>query len=56
MKTYKVMAKSVGYLEATVEAKDADDAYAQLEDLLMDGAVPEIDGWIQDKQVEEIVE
>lgn len=49
---YKLTAESVGYLEQVVEAKDEDEAWAKLEELLEQGALPEVDGSIENKDVE----
>jgi predicted 3-demethylubiquinone-9 3-methyltransferase (glyoxalase superfamily) len=51
---YKVSAKSVGFIEATIEAKDEDEAQEILETMLENGELEETDGWIEDKKVEEV--
>lgn len=53
---YKLTAESVGYLETEIEAENIDEAWAKFEELLDDGAVPEVDGSIENKKVEEVKE
>ncbi|MCK9370317.1 hypothetical protein M0R04_10455 [Candidatus Dojkabacteria bacterium] len=54
MKSYIISAKSVGFLSMEIEAKNEEEAYKILNDKLDDGEMPEIDGWIEGKEVEKI--
>lgn len=54
MKPFRISATAVGYLEKVVEANNAEEASALLEQLLEQGEMPETAGWIEDQQVEEV--
>ena len=52
MPKFKITAEAVGYLEEIIEADNEDKAWEIRESKLEDGALPEIDGSIENKQVE----
>lgn len=52
MPKYKITAESVGYLEEIIEAANEDEAWEVLEKRLEDGALLEVDGSIENKDVE----
>lgn len=54
MKKYKCTAESVGYLETTIEAENEDEAWAKFNAMLENGEVPEVDGSIENEEVEEV--
>ena len=54
MAKFIISAKSVGYLEKEVEAKNEQAAYDILETLLIDGKMPEVTGYIEGKLVENV--
>lgn len=54
MKKYKITAESVGYLEEIIEAENEDEAWEILQEKLDNGALPEVDGSIENEDVEEI--
>lgn len=51
---YKISAKSIGYLEKTIEADSEEHATSKLQKLLDNGIMPEIDGWIENEKVEKV--
>jgi hypothetical protein len=54
MKKFKISAKSIGVLERVIKAHDEIEAWEIMEHLLEMGEVPEVDGYIDDKKIEEL--
>ena len=54
MKRYKCTAESVGYLETTILAENEDEAWEKFNSMLENGEVPEVDGSIENEDVEEV--
>ena len=54
MKTFRISAKVVSYVAKDIDAADDRHAIQMLETLLEQGAMPEVDGWVEEEQVQEI--
>ena len=55
MKTYLITAKSVGFLSKEIKANSQEDALKKLDELLSYGEMPEVDGWIENEEAEEVI-